>query len=313
MIVRNRPRLFPPVIGLLICFVMTTACAITPPQRSAITEFGEATSSFANLATSELHQMRDAVVAMNSSRLTLKGADDSTDLTNLDEQFDPEVVRARVEAARALQAYGGMLVALSTGTQEADIQHAADKFISKVQKLPISSLGVTQNQLGALGEVIEGIGQRVVEVKRRKAITDVVGNTHKVIPQLCDLFTQEFDPSSGRLAAQYLNTTERLLPIAKIEFYDGQTVSHRAAALQAYQLAMKYRDRRSAVIQPISQAARDLKNQHQNLVQALNDKGSTVDRLKAVGKQAKNYKSTLKALGDAAKQLDLSVLRRVGL
>ncbi len=134
-----------------------------------------------------------------------------------------------------------------------------------------------------------------------------------MIPKLCDLFIQEFNPSSGKLATQYLNMTERLLPNAKIEFYDGQTVSHRAAVLEVYQLAMKYRERRGAVIQLISQAARDLKSRHEDLINALNEKSSKMDRLKAVGKDVKDYKSTIKALGDATKQLDLSLLRRVGL
>ena len=313
MNVQNRSALCPHAIGIIIFLFMATACAITTPQRSAITEFGEATALFAQLATSELHQMRDAVVAMNVSRLVLEGTAANPDLTNLDEQFDPEVVKARVEAAQVLHTYGRMLVALSMGTQEADIQRAADSFLSSVKKLPISSIGITQNQTGALGEVVEGIGQKVLDVKRRKAILRLVGKTRDVIPNLCDLFIQEFDPSSGKLATQYLNTTERLLPIAKIEFYDGHTVSHRAAALAAYQLAMKYRERRSAVIQPISQAARDLKERHEDLLNALNEKSSTVDRLKAVGNEVKDYKWTLKALGDAAKQLDLSLLRRVGL
>jgi len=90
-------------------------------------------------------------------------------------------------------------------------------------------------------------------------------------------------------------------------------VSHRAAVLEVYQLAMKYRERRGAVIQLISQAARDLKSRHEDLINALNEKSSKMDRLKAVGKDVKDYKSTIKALGDAAKQLDLSLLRRVGL
>ena len=89
---RNRSALCPHVIGIMIFLFMTTACAITPPQRSAITEFGEATALFAQLATSELHQMRDSVVAMNVSRLALEGTADNPDLTNLDEQFDPDVV-----------------------------------------------------------------------------------------------------------------------------------------------------------------------------------------------------------------------------
>ena len=147
---RNRSALCPHVIGIMIFLFMTTACAITPPQRSAITEFGEATALFAQLATSELHQMRDTVVAMNVSRLALEGTADNPDLTNLDEQFDPDVVKARVEAAQGLHTYGSMLVALSTGTQEADIQHAADKFLSSVKKLPTSSIGMTPESDGGI-------------------------------------------------------------------------------------------------------------------------------------------------------------------
>lgn len=313
MTFRNRFGLGLPVIGSILCLLLTTACAITPPQRSAISDFGDATASFAELATSELHHMRDGVVAMNVSRLALEGTIDNPDLSNLDEQFDPDVVNARVEAAQALRAYGGMLRALSTGTQEADIQHAADIFVSSVKKLPSSSIGLSQNQTGALGEIVEGIGQKILDVKRRKVIAEVIGQTGDVIPKLCDLFSQEFDPASGKLATQYLKTTEQLLPVAKIEFYDGQTVSHRAAALEAYQLAMKYRERRDVVIQPISEAARNLKSRHHDLILALNDSGSKIDRLKAVGKDVAGYKLTIKALGDAAKQLDLSLLRRAGL
>jgi len=91
MVSRDRDNNFP-VYGDRMCYH-------PPPQRSAITEFGEATALFAQLATSELHQMRDAVVAMNVSRLVLEGTAANPDLTNLDEQFDPEVVKARVEAA----------------------------------------------------------------------------------------------------------------------------------------------------------------------------------------------------------------------
>ena len=71
--------------------------------------------------------MRDTVVKMNMNRLALEGPAGTPGLSDLDEQFDPEAINARIESAGVLRRYGEMLVAFSVGTQEADIQFAADQ------------------------------------------------------------------------------------------------------------------------------------------------------------------------------------------
>jgi len=305
-------RRYVPRIGLFIGFVLMTACTVTPSQRTAITEFGETTASFGHIATSEFQHMRDAVVTMNVRRLALEGAEASSGPLDLDEQFDPDVVKIRVESARLLQVYGRMLVALSSGADNADIQDAANTFLARLRNLSVPSLGMTENQLGPLGKIVEGIGQEVVETQRYDALRQVVNQTREVVQSLCDLFIRDFDPSAGGLATQYLNTTERLLPIARIEFFEGHTVSHRTAALEAYQYAVESRERRRSVIQPIFQAARELKHQHEEMVTTLNMKGLTPERLKDLRTRIQQFKRSIQELRESAEQRDLRVFGRMG-
>lgn len=277
--------------------MVASGCGLTTPQRATVRSFSEATAALGEVTGRELIQMRDSTIAMNQRHLALtKPGPESAPTKSLEGQFTVEAVTARVQATDTIRTYGELLQALVDDTQEKELQTAADRFTASVRGLPTANRTLKEEQIAALGRLVQMVGGLIVEAKKRDAIKQIVPDASGQIETLCDLLAADFDPDQPRLAAQYLIAANSLSVEADTAVKRTTDPTGRAAAAAAYQLAESSRVRLATLVKTAADAVTQLKAANRALAQAVASDEVTREDLVSYITTVQNLVETAKVL-----------------
>src|SRR5882672_10983448 len=155
-------RRWRPLVGMITLVILQPACGLTTAQKDAVSQFGRASKGFGAAVSTELVDMRNIVIDLNSNVLILE----PKKLANrdvLDGAFSLPNVNGRVRAANVLQTYGELLVALVEDTQAKELQAAAGSFTGSVRGLDPDKARLSDDDLDAVGKLVVAVGGLIVE------------------------------------------------------------------------------------------------------------------------------------------------------
>ncbi len=282
-----------------------TGCALTATQKSAVSSFSNSASAVGDVTSSELKAMRDGAVKMTTERLLLDGKNKYNklgDQASLDRGFDLKTVETVSGATQALAAYGKSLAALVDDTQSAELKAASNEFVASLGRVPTAKEHINDQQLEAIGTVIQGVGGYWIEWKRKQAVEKVVEHSQKAVEHLCDLLIRDFNPGDGKdvkpgwVVFQLGAIEEPLMTAATIALKEGRTYNDRKVALEAFRLAHDSRMRRTEVLKRIADAATAMKKANNALAQAVANSTWSFQDIQDFAQKAQSLKMAVKII-----------------
>jgi len=286
--------------ALVLCVFIAVGCGLTKTQRKHTANFSKATAALAEVTSNELVQMRDGVIQMNTNRLAAVGEEtDQPILNDLDETFDVETVKVRVQAVEVLKTYGELLQSLVEETQDKELRKASDKFVAGINGLPMADKKMSDFQTEALGQAVYKIGRMIVEAKKAKAVREIVNNTQAQIEHLCTLLSNEFDEESERLLTQYKKTGDAAIGAIRQAFLESDNVLTRLELVEMYKQTQANRDRTVSIAKNMSNAIGNLDKANDTLNKSLKKQSLSVTDLKKL----KEYLNSVKEVIDFIKVL----------
>jgi hypothetical protein len=267
------------------CFsVLQVGCGLTLQQRAAVERFSAATIDFATLTASELIRSRTDVLEMNTLRVQLN--DDTVKLDRMDAHFTVEQVKVRIDAMHALQAYAELLHTLVTTSQQAQLQNAADSFVSSLRK--VQGVSLSDEKAGAIGLAIQQVGGLIVEYMRAKAAREVVTASHDAILRLVDLVRRDFNPKADHWSLGYDVVVTALVGAAELAAV--RPAAARAPLVGAAKVvAAQNRARFTTLAVQVDASAVALREAQINLRSALQSSDVTLDNINSYAGQLQNF------------------------
>lgn len=297
------------LIAVISLTIMASGCGgLTVSQKAAIAEFSRATASVGETTQNELTEMRERMIRTNEQRLILRGsAAGLAPASSLDGNLTVSNISVVVAAATALQGYGAMLEALVEDTQKKELQNAAGKFVSSLQRVPNAALSPGASD--AISGAIVFAGQRFIETKKARAIKTIVPQTRPAIDRICDTLTRDFDWKQAGLAADLHNANESLFGAAGATFQDtvaggeAAAIAARSISAPALQYAVQGRVLRDEVLTRISSAATAIKKANAALAGALEHDRWTLEDVKGAAGELGALKPAITELSKQAGEL----------
>lgn len=296
---QGRCRVLRLAFVVLLAVACLPACGLTVAQKKAVADFTSATSAVSSAASSELVKMRQEVISMNVYRIQLFGMQkDGPRLVKLEQAFTAEATIERQRAIAALESYGELLQTLVASDQSENISKSWDMLAGNLQNLPESYHKISQDKMDAIGKAVQSVGNMWTEWKKKEAVKSIVHDTGEQISHLCDLLKDDFDPSEdGKLASQFLNTTESLLRDIDVD-RKNMSFEERSTAIAAFQKASENRLRREKVIQPLSVSIGKIKDANKELSNAINSTNFTEKDIVALQKDVRTLYSAVRVLAN---------------
>jgi len=268
------------------CFtVFLVGCGLTRQQRAAVQRFSAATIDFATLTSSELVRSRIDVLEMNTLRVQLN--DDTVKPDRLDAHFTVERVKVRVEAMLALKEYAELLYTLVTTSQQAQLQSAADSFVTSLRK--VQGVSLSDDKAGAIGLAVQQVGGLVVEYMRAKATREVVTASHDTILQLLDLVRRDFNPQADHWSLGYEVVIQALVGAADFAAV-GSNAAIRAPLIgEAKVVAAQNMARFNTVAAQVEGSAAALRKAQINLRDVLQSPDVTIENVNSYVSQIQDF------------------------
>ncbi len=289
-------RRWRPLVGMITLVILQSACGLTTAQKDAVSQFGRASKGFGAAVSTELVDMRNIVIDLNSNVLILE----PKKLPNrdaLDGEFSLSNVNGRVRAANVLQTYGELLVALVEDTQAKELQTAAGSFTGSVRGLDPDKTRLSDADLDEVGKLVVAVGGLIVEHKKAKALKGIVPRAHKQVEVLGALFAGEFNPNGGLLREYFNITAEQLLSATDpILGGQGSTVTDRAVAAAAHRKGIEARAKTKAVFPDLHKGAMAMVAAHAQLVEALAKDRLQIDDIKNFVKTVESVVASARVL-----------------
>lgn len=294
-------RAFPLAI-VIATVVSTMGCGLTAAQKAAVSQFARASATLGDVTTTEIIRMRDSAVVMNSEYLKLAGRPTQENLPGpetLDRGFDVKRVVALAALTGALRAYGQSLLALVDDSQSATLKAAADSLVSSLGRIDTVKQHLKDEQLSAVGVIVQQVGGLFIELKRRKAVVGLVVQYHGAIDHVCDLLIRDFRPGPdepGWVTLQLQVITDLLRGAAVNAFEKGSTYEDRAKTFAALTALHTARMRREEIVKRVDEAAIAMKAANAALVNAVERNEISRKDLEAFGTQAEALYAAVKLL-----------------
>jgi hypothetical protein len=288
------------ISGVLpVVLLLLSGCAgLTTAQKEAVGGFGRASTSFGNAVSTEMIEVRNIVIDLNTQALSLAPAM-IKDRDQLDAAFTLPRVGARIRAANVIQTYGDLLVALVEDTQTREVQAAAGKFTNSVRGLDPDRTRLSDADLEAVGKVVAAIGGLVVEHKKAEALKTIVPKAHPQIETLGQLFASEFDPKSGAVAMNFDATAQRALRASETVLdKGGSTVGDRVLAATAHRRGIEASRKANAVFPELQEGALAMVKAHASLVDALAKDRVQIADIKNFAKTVENLAASVRILSN---------------
>ncbi|MCB1190414.1 MAG: hypothetical protein H7A23_22025 [Leptospiraceae bacterium] len=265
------------VLFSLILFLIR--CSFNDRQVISLKRFGDSTITVTEMASKELVFMREATMEMNLIRLQIAGVvDGEPDYNDLDESFDVKDVAIRLKSLEVLNSYAKLLLAFSDEATKKKLQTSSQEFVDSLRSVSQNYKQLDTSKLNALGEAVYILSGLFSDFKRKEAIKTILQNSRVLIDTLCDLLEGDFDyKKDGKLASQYLLTTDRLLVSADEYYYSSD--SNKLKALKAIEMAMQHKTRRETILLQISKSIKDIKKANSDLYNAFLQGGTSTEDL----------------------------------
>lgn len=272
-------RYFLSKIIIIFIFLFLIQCSFNDRQVITLKRFGDSTVTVTEMASEELVNMREATIQMNLTRLEMMGVvEGEPDYNDLDESFGINVVAVRLKALEVLNSYAKLLLAFSDEATKKKLQESSQEFVDSLRSVSQNYKQLDSTKLNALGEAVYVLSGLFADFKRREAIKSILRNSKDLIDTLCDLLEGDFDyKNDGKLASQYLLTTDRLLISADEYYYT--TKLHKSKALKAIETATNHKIRRETILLQISKSIREIKKANSDLYNAFLKEGTTTEDL----------------------------------
>lgn len=260
-------------------FLGLSACGLSSVQRDAVIQFSTASAAFGETISTQMVETRSMVIDLNTHVLLL----DPSMLTKrekIEGAFSLDRVGPRIQAAKAVQTYGELLLALVEDTQEKELQTAATNFTQSIRGLDSQKRKIGDDQLQGIGEVVVAIGGLWVEYKKREALEQIVPEAHEQIKEIGKLFATEF--AANGAIARNLDATSQLAVRAADGILDqkGSSPGDRSAAAMAHRKGIETSLKANAIFPPMATAALEMVKAHSQLVNSLLKKELTVADIK---------------------------------
>ncbi|MBW2663204.1 MAG: hypothetical protein JRD93_14720 [Deltaproteobacteria bacterium] len=287
----------------VLCLLFQMGCSLTENQRKNAANFSSATTVLAEVTSNELVQMRNETIMMNTYRLAAVGEEaGQAKLNDLDQKFDVENVKVRIQAVEVLKTYGKLLESLVKETQDEELKDASQNFVASINGLPTGDRKLDAKQSEALGQLVYQMGGMIVEAKKAKAVKDIVGTTKEQIGHLCDLLSKEFDLSAANLLTQYKSTGDLAIAAVKRSFSasnnDHKEVLTRLELVEIYKKIQANRDRVDSIAANLKIAITNMKSANETLNDSLLEKeGISINNIKDYSKSVKEIIDLIKVLG----------------
>ena len=276
-----------------------TGCALTAPQKATVSQFSDSAATLGDVTSSELRAMRDGTVKMTIERLLLGGQSKDPNLgdqASLDRGFELERVETVSGATLALAAYGKSLAALVDDTQSGELKTASNEFVASLGRVPTAKQHINDQQLEAIGTVIQDVGGFWIEWKRKQAVKTIVKESKEAVEHLCDLLIRDFDANKGWVAKQLQVVESPLMAEATNSLYDGRTYNERKIALEAFLLADGSRMRRTEILKRVTDGADAMKKANSSLAQAVEGSAWSVHDIQDFAKKTRSLQTAVKII-----------------
>jgi hypothetical protein len=267
------------------CAVLLVGCGLTRQQRAAVQQFSAATIDFATLTSSELIRSRTDVLEMNTLRIELN--DNTIKPDRLDAHFTVERVKVRVGAVQALEEYAHLLQALVTTSQQEQLQSAADRFVTSLQK--VQGVRLSDDKAGAIGMTIQQVGGLVVEYQRAKATREVVTASHDTILEVLDLVRRDFDPQAEHWSLGYALVSQSLVGAANLAATGPNPALNAPLIGEARVTAAQNMARFNTVAAQVEGSAAALREAQINLHEVLQSPDVTVENINRYVSQIQDF------------------------
>lgn len=287
---------------LILCVLSVVGCGLTATQRKYTANLSKATTALAEVTSNELVQMREGTIQNNTYRIVAVGEEpELAGLNDLDEAFDVDIVKVRVQAVEVLKTYGNLLQSLVEETQEKELKKASDKFVASINGLPGDQKKMSDVQTEALGQAVYRIGRMIVEVKKAKAVREIVDNTQEQIQHLCNLLSNEFDVEKNNLLTQYKKSGDDAIT-AIVQVFRTPDPSNgltRADLVEMFKKTQSHLDRTESIAKSMSKAIGNLNKANSALNKSLKKQDLSVTDIKKL----KEYQDSVKEVIDFIKVL----------
>lgn len=287
-------------LAILLTTSLLVGCGLNLNQREAAARFANASSDLGSFSEKELINWREVIIQMNSKDLAVGGT--TAKLNDLDGAFDAEDIKARINAAVALSAYGNLLISLVDESQADNLKNAALQFSDSVKG--VSGKALSDMQLESLGTVVYNIGGVFLEWQKAKAVKQIVLQSKTDVDHLCDLLIQDFDSKGMGLVQNIINTSVQLKDDADtaLDSLKEQGASHthivdKLIAIEAYKLADDQKVRTKKVGGQIVESLKALKTANAELVNALENNTESLSDIKLLGVKLKDLGLALRLTG----------------
>lgn len=291
------PRRWGALVALVTLAVLQSACAgLTAAQKEAVSQFGRASAGFGTAVSTEMVEMRNIVIDLNSNVLVLD-PEKLAKRDELDGAFSLRNLNARVRAANVLQTYGELLVALVENTQAKELQAAAGSFTKSVRGLDPDKVRLSDGDLDEVGKLVAAVGGLVVEHKKAGALKGIVPKAHPQVAEIGRLFASEFDPAQGALARNFDATGLRVVRASdRILDAQGSTATDRALAAAAHRKGIEASQKANTVFPDLHQGAVTMVAAHSRLVEALARDRVQIDDIKSFAKTVESLVASVRIL-----------------
>lgn len=262
------------LFSLSFIFLFFINCALNEKQIRATERFGTATENVTEIAGKEMVRMRSTTIDMNLELLKLGkfSGNNAPEHNRLDETLTLETVGLRIKSIEALRSYGGLILALGSDNSDS-VERAAQNFLENIEELQPNSRKLSNNQKTALLKSVKLLSGWFTGYKKREAIKQILKNTQAQVDTLCDMLSEDFDDSKGKIATQYQITSNRLIVSADEALDMTDSLRTKIIALRSIRNAGENRKRKDSLHRNISDAFLELKKANNELAEAfLNDK-----------------------------------------
>ncbi len=298
------------VVVLLGAAFVSGCGGFTVAQKATIGQFSRVTATIGEVTAQELSKMRDGAIQANTSTLILIGEDraapgETTPRTALitpatvERQFTVQNIGHIGHAARALQSYGELLLALVEDSQAKELRGAAEGLVANLKAVPDVSL--QEKEEDAITSAVYAVGRVIVETKKAKAIKIIVPAAAPHIDKISGLLAAEFDPNrDGSLGSAFRAAAERLRGEGAEAFRQAKTTADRAVILPAWEYGRAASLRSDEIHKRISDTASGIQKSHRMLVEAVKSDRWTAEDVKAV---VTDFDKEIQAVAKLTKEL----------
>jgi hypothetical protein len=270
----------------LIVIVLLSGCGMTAMQKQQVSQFGSATEAMGTFAETQLVQIRQEVVQMNTEILILD-SHQTTPKIDLDKPIRPQATLERVAAAKALKSYGSLLNQLAMADRSEDIRKSAGDFVGNFNSA--LNQGMTDKQKEAATGVLVSLGNMWVEKAKKDSVKKIVDEYKDAVDKLTDLLAQDFLAEGEGFLGGYTAVAGTLKNSAIGALTQGQHPGflERERALQDYVIAEKAALKAAEIDKRAKIAIENLKKANNNLAKVISEDKYATDDIKSYAKSMK--------------------------